>query len=75
MSYIVILMSFQTIYSINYGATQGGVAAVNKVLRVGVSAPVEMNEFWSTESMGVEIKPCMCEVEKLTQVEGGKEKS
>ena len=52
-----------------FGATQGGVAAVNKVLRVGVSAPVELNEFWSTESMGVEIKPCMCEAEKLTQVE------
>ena len=26
-----------------FGATQGSVAAVNKVLRVGVSAPVEMN--------------------------------
>ena len=52
-----------------FGATQGSVAEVNKVLRVGVSAPVEMNEFWSTESMGVEIKPCTCEAEKLTQVE------
>ena len=52
-----------------FGATLGSAAVVNKVFRVGVSVPVEMNEFWSTESMGVEIKPCMCETEKLTQVE------
>ena len=52
-----------------FGATQGSVAPVNKVLCVRVSAPVEMNEFWSTESMGVEIKSCTCEAEKLTQVE------
>ena len=38
-----------------FGATQGSPAAFNKVIRVGVSAPVEINEFWSTESMEVEI--------------------
>ena len=34
-----------------FGATHSKPAAVNKVLKVGVSTPVEMNEFWSTESM------------------------
>ena len=38
-----------------FGATLGSAAVVNKVFRVGVSVSVEMNEFWSTESMGVEI--------------------
>ena len=52
-----------------FGATQSNPAAVNKVLRVGVSTPVAMNEFWSTESMGVQIEPCLCEAEKLSQVE------
>ena len=51
------------------GATQNNPAAVNKVLRVGLSVPVEMTEFWSTESMGVAIQPCLCEAEKLSQVE------
>ena len=51
------------------GATQNNPAAVNKVLPVGLSVPVEMTEFWSTESMGVAIHPCLCEAEKLSQVE------
>ena len=51
------------------GATQSDLAASNKVLRVGLSDPIEMNEFWSTESMGVEVQPCLCEAEKLSQAE------
>ena len=35
---------------------------------MGVSSPGEMSSFWSTGSMGVEIQPCMCEAEKLSQV-------
>ena len=49
-----------------FGATQSNPAAVNKVLRVGVSVLVEMTEFWSTESMGVGIQPCLCEAERLS---------
>ena len=52
-----------------FGATQSDLAASNKVLRVGLSGPIEMNEFWSTESMGVEVQPCLCEAEKLSQAE------
>ena len=52
-----------------FGATHSKPAAVNKVLKVGVSTPVEMNEFWSTESMGVEVRPCRCDGEKLRRVE------
>ena len=50
-----------------FGATQSDLAASNKVLRVGLSGPIEMNEFWSTESMGVEVLPCLCEAEKLVK--------
>ncbi|XP_028412195.1 uncharacterized protein LOC114535018 [Dendronephthya gigantea] len=52
-----------------FGAAQRCPAPVNKVLNVGVFKPIEMNEFWSTESMGVEIKPCLCDGEKMSRVE------
>lgn len=54
-----------------FGATPGKQAGVSKVLHVGipVSAPVEMSDFWSTESMGVEVKPCLCKPGRLSQVE------
>ena len=40
-------------------ATQSNPEAVKKMLRVDVSVPVGMNEFWSTESMSVAIQPCL----------------
>jgi hypothetical protein len=52
-----------------FGATQSDPAVSNKVLRVGLSGPIEMNEFWSTESMGVEVQSCSCEGEKLSEAE------
>lgn len=30
---------------------------------------MDLAEFWTTESMGVEVKPCVCEADKLSQVE------
>ena len=33
------------------------------------ATPVDLSDFWTTESMGIEVKPCVCEVDKLTQVE------
>ena len=31
--------------------------------------PVDLSDFWKTETMGVEVKPCICEADKLSQVE------
>ena len=31
--------------------------------------PVDLSDFWRTESMGVEVNPCVCEADKLSQVE------
>ena len=28
-----------------------------------------MSEFWKTEAMGEEVKPCICEADKLRQAE------
>jgi hypothetical protein len=30
---------------------------------------VDLAEFWIAESMGVEVKSCVCEADKLSQVE------
>ena len=40
-----------------------------RVLHVKFTAPVDLSEFWKTESMGVLVKPCVCEADKLSQVE------
>ena len=52
-----------------FGATPRGHAHVHQVLNVKVSAPIDMADFWSTETMGVAVKPCNCETDKLSPIE------
>jgi hypothetical protein len=52
-----------------FGATPGEQLRTSRVNHVAFAAPVDMSEFWSTESMGVSIKPCSCEPEKLSPIE------
>ena len=52
-----------------FGAKPRGHAHVLHVLNVKLSAPIDMTDFWSTESMGVAIKPCNCEADKLSSFE------
>ena len=33
------------------------------------SSPVDITDFWKTESMGVDVKPCVCQADKLSQTE------
>ena len=40
-----------------------------RVLLLSKKTSVDLAEFWTTESMGVEVKPCVCEADKLSQVE------
>ena len=52
-----------------FGATSGERFGTSKVNHVAFATPVDMSEFWSTESMGVSIKPCSCKPEKLSPIE------
>lgn len=52
-----------------FGAKPRGHAHVHYVLNVKLSAPSDMTDFWSAESIGVAIKPCDCESDKLSPVE------
>ena len=52
-----------------FGATPRGHAHVHHVLNVKIAVPVDMTDFWSTESMGVAVKACNCQTDKLSLIE------
>ena len=52
-----------------FGTKPRGHTHVHHALNVKLSAPINMTDFWSTESKGVAIKPCNCEADKLSPVE------
>jgi hypothetical protein len=41
----------------------------NQVMNVRLAAPIDLTEFWTTESMGVSISPCKCPPNKMTEEE------
>ena len=49
-----------------FGTTSEERGRINRVMHVKLAMPVDMTDFWSTESMGVSIKPCHCEEETET---------
>ena len=51
-----------------FGATSGYQRRVNKVLHVQLTNPVDMTDFWTTEAMGVTMKLCKCNPEKLSPI-------
>ena len=48
-----------------FGISPGSESQVNTVYHVKFSSPVDITDFWKTESMGVDVRPCVCEVDKL----------
>ena len=40
-----------------------------QVLHVRFAPPVDISEFWKTESMGVAVSPCTCEAAKMSPLE------
>ncbi len=53
-----------------FGSTSGGLNNVTtKVLHVKTGIPVDLSDFWTTESMGVQVDPCVCDANKLNQLE------
>ena len=52
-----------------FGGSSGEVQETSRILHVKFEMPVDLTDFWKTETMGVAVKPCVCEADKLTQVE------
>ena len=42
---------------------------VKQVLLVRLATPIDLTDFWKTESMGVSVSPCTCEAAKMSQEE------
>ena len=52
-----------------FGGPSGNVQPASRILFVKYAMPVDLSDFWKTEAMGVEVNPCVCEADKLSQVE------
>ena len=42
---------------------------LTSILHVKYASPIDLTDFWTTETMGVAVKPCVCDADKLTQTE------
>ena len=53
-----------------FGGSPGNMPATShEVLHVKFSEPVDLTDFWRTESIGVQVRPCVCDADKLSHVE------
>ncbi|KAK3718414.1 hypothetical protein QZH41_000523 [Actinostola sp. cb2023] len=52
-----------------FGSRTEDTTGASHICHVRHTAPVDLIDFWKTETMGVETKPCVCEADKLTQAE------
>ena len=52
-----------------FGGRSSGTETTNQIYHVAYATPVELTDFWKTEVMGVEVKPCICDADKLSQIE------
>ena len=52
-----------------FGGKAEGTPDESATLHVKYASPIDLTDFWTTESMGVAVKSCFCDAEKLTQIE------
>lgn len=54
-----------------FGGSSDDSEPISAIYHVSFAAPVELSQFWRTETMQVEVKPCarVCGADKLTQIE------
>ena len=52
-----------------FGGPSGETLVNGRVCHVILATPLDVSDFWKTEAMRVEVKPCICEADKLTQAE------
>ena len=52
-----------------FGGQPEQTSETNRILQVKYASPLDLADFWATETMGVAAKPCVCDADKLTQTE------
>lgn len=45
------------------------ISDITSILHVKYASPIDLTDFWTTETMGLAVKPCVCDADKLTQTE------
>ena len=54
---------------VSFGISPGSKSQINRAYHGTFSSPVDIADFWKTESMGFDERPCVCEAVKLNQIE------
>ena len=57
-----------------FGGKPEQICDVTSILHVKYAPPIDLTDFWTTEAMGVAVKHCVCDADKLTQAEREKAK-
>ena len=52
-----------------FGGKPEQISDVTSILHVKYASPIDLTDLWTTETMGVAVKPCVCNADKLTQTE------
>ena len=52
-----------------FGGKSERESLVATILHIKYTTPVDMTDFWAMESMGIKIKPCVCDTDKSTNIE------
>ena len=64
-TFFKILPTMQSVHSTSLGLDN----VTTTVLNIKNINPVDLSDFWTTESMGVQIDPCVCDASKLSQLD------
>ena len=52
-----------------FGISPNSESQVHKVYHVKFPSPVDITDFWKTEAVGVDVRSCVCDADKLSQIE------
>ena len=52
-----------------FGGKAEETPVASAILHIKHASPIDLTEFWTTESMGVAVKSCFCDAEKFTHIE------
>ena len=50
-----------------FGEQPEQTSETNRTLHMKYPSPIDLADFWATETVGVAVKPCVCDAHKLTQ--------
>ena len=52
-----------------FGGKPEQICDITSILHVKYASPIDLTDFWTIETMGVAVKPCVCDADKLSQTE------